>query len=127
MPWRLIISIFIFALFLAFITFNLENKCDISFGFFRITDVPVFLTVFASFALGLVCALPLVWHIKNGRKKKILNENMHKPDTHPQTTDLPKTNTSSEISSSEANDKIKNDAAKARERFLSGRSGNNND
>ena len=74
MPWRLIVFIVIFAVFLVFITFNLENKCDISFGFKVIPDVPVFVTVFSSFVLGIFCALPLILHIKKGFREK------HSPD-----------------------------------------------
>jgi phosphotransferase system glucose/maltose/N-acetylglucosamine-specific IIC component len=48
------------AVFLAFIAFNLDNKCDISFGFTKLQDVHVFLTIFVSFALGLLCTLPFV-------------------------------------------------------------------
>ena len=57
-PWRLIVFIVIFGIFLAFITFNLDNRCDINFGFAKIEGVPVFLTVFFSFILGLLCTLP---------------------------------------------------------------------
>ena len=70
MPWRFIILIVVFAVFLAFITFNLENKCDISFGFSKLSDVPVFITIFASFVLGFFCALPFIMHIKKKRKDK---------------------------------------------------------
>lgn len=69
MPWRLILFIVIFAVFLAFITFNLENRCDISFGFTEIENVPVFLTVFISFGLGLICALPVALHVVKKRKE----------------------------------------------------------
>jgi uncharacterized integral membrane protein len=65
--WRLIAFILIFALFLAFIVFNLENKCDISFGFKTLSEVPVFLTAFTSFALGLLSAVPFV--VGRNRKK----------------------------------------------------------
>jgi uncharacterized integral membrane protein len=61
---RLIVFIIIFAVFLTFITLNLENKCDIRFGFTTLNDVPVFLTVFISFIVGFVFALPLVFGIK---------------------------------------------------------------
>jgi uncharacterized integral membrane protein len=70
MPWRLISFIVILAIFLAFITFNLNNKCDISFGVKVVQEVPVFLTVFASFVLGLLVSLPLVI-----RRKKKVNKN----------------------------------------------------
>ncbi|MDR1858759.1 MAG: hypothetical protein LBQ69_04745 [Treponema sp.] len=59
MPWRLIQFIVIFVLFFFFIMFNLQNKCDISFGFTAIKDLPVFVTAFSSFIIGLLCALPL--------------------------------------------------------------------
>ncbi|MDR2070437.1 MAG: hypothetical protein LBP81_03330 [Treponema sp.] len=61
MPWRLIGFIVLFGILLVFITLNLGNTCNISLfpGFEPIKDVPVFLTVFCSFALGLLCAIPL--------------------------------------------------------------------
>jgi uncharacterized integral membrane protein len=66
MPWRLILFIIVFAVFLGFIAFNLGNTCDISFGFTSFKDVPVFFTVFSSFMLGMLCTLPVVF----GRKKR---------------------------------------------------------
>jgi len=72
MPWRLIIFIAVFAVILAFISFNLENenRCDISFGFAKLKEVPVFITIFTSFVLGLICAIPLVIHIKKRPEEK---------------------------------------------------------
>ena len=55
---RLVVIILIFALFIAFIVFNLENKSDVSFGFKTFEQIPVFLTAFSSFALGMLFALP---------------------------------------------------------------------
>lgn len=75
--WRLVVFIVVFAVFLVFITFNLENKCDISFGFTKIKDVPVFLTIFVSFIAGLFCALPLVMLIKHKKHKKEIPEKNH--------------------------------------------------
>ena len=71
MPWKLIVFILIFAVVLAFITFNLGNKCDISFGPGPLTikDVPVFLTVFISFILGLLSTLPFI--IKARKRKDV--------------------------------------------------------
>jgi uncharacterized integral membrane protein len=74
MPWRLIIAIVIFAVFLTFITFNLNNRCDISFGFTVLQNVPVFLTIFLSFALGLFCAFPLLLTLKKSKKEKLASE-----------------------------------------------------
>ena len=68
MPWRLIKFIIIFAILLIFILFNYQNKCDINFGFFKIEEAPVFLTVFISFFIGLLCIFPYIF--KNNKKKK---------------------------------------------------------
>jgi uncharacterized integral membrane protein len=70
MPWRLIAVIVIFAVFLAFVTFNLDNKCDVNFGVAKVSDVPVFLTIFISFILGLFFALPIGLTIRKKRKEK---------------------------------------------------------
>jgi uncharacterized integral membrane protein len=61
------------AVFLVFIGFNLENKCDISFGFTKLSDVPVFFTAFASFVLGLLASVPIAISIrlKKNRKQSI--------------------------------------------------------
>ena len=71
MPWRLIRIIVIVAVLLIFVFFNYENKCDISFGFFKIKEAPVFLTVFTSFFLGMLCSLPFIYirKKKSGGKK----------------------------------------------------------
>ena len=71
MPWRLIVFIVIFAIALTFITFNLGNRCDINFGFISFKDVPVFLTAFISFFLGMLCILPFIATAKIKRKDKI--------------------------------------------------------
>jgi uncharacterized integral membrane protein len=68
MPWRLIGFILIFALFVVFIAFNLNNKCDISFGFTKIEQAPVYLTAFSSFALGLILAVPFVISLRLKKK-----------------------------------------------------------
>jgi uncharacterized integral membrane protein len=58
MPWRLIGFILLLAVFLFFIVFNLDNTCDISFGFKEIPQVPVYLTALFSFVLGLLWVVP---------------------------------------------------------------------
>ena len=99
MPYRLIIAIVIFAVFMVFITFNLDNRCDINFGITKIEGVPVFITVFISFILGLFCTLPIAIHaMKKFRKHR--NSNSEKTYTAP------------------VNEKIKEDAARAREKFF---------
>jgi uncharacterized integral membrane protein len=61
MPWRLLGLAVLFAALLLFIGLNLNNRCDISFWFTQeavFKDVPVYLTVLASFILGLLCSIP---------------------------------------------------------------------
>ena len=57
---RLIVFILFFVFFLGFIVLNLENSCNISFGFTILEDVPVFLTALCSFVLGLLFTLPMI-------------------------------------------------------------------
>lgn len=68
MPWRLIGFIILFAFFLVFIGFNLENRCDISFGFFKLSQVPVYLTAFSTFVLGMLWAVPYIVSLRFKRK-----------------------------------------------------------
>jgi uncharacterized integral membrane protein len=68
MPWRLFGLIVIVGILLVFVGFNLNNTCAISFGFVSFTDVPVFLTIFVSFILGMLCSLPFII-FKTLRKK----------------------------------------------------------
>ena len=72
MPWRLIVIIAIFAVLLGFIGFNLTNTCDISLGFKTFHGVPVYLTVFVSFMLGMVSSLPFfIFGILKKKKPKM--------------------------------------------------------
>ena len=74
---RLIFFILIFAIFMAFIVLNLEHKTDISFGLITFEDIPVFLSILASFALGMLFAIPLAFSLsrKNKKKAEIQNAN----------------------------------------------------
>ncbi|MDR2518680.1 MAG: hypothetical protein LBD13_04620 [Spirochaetaceae bacterium] len=72
MPWRLVGFFFVFLVFLVFILSNLENKCDISFinPQWILKDVPVFITVFGSFLLGMLCSIPLIIAARFKKNKK---------------------------------------------------------
>jgi hypothetical protein len=116
MPWRLILFAGVFALFLLFIGFNLGPKyeCDINFGFTILPEVPVFFTIFVSFAFGFICATPLLLYIKN-KKKAVTSKKDRK-----QTDDTP---SPPALTDAEIDEKIKQDMASARERFLANRGG----
>ena len=66
MPIKLIGTIILLILVTIFAGVNLDNKCDITFVFYTFRDVPVFMTVIISFAVGLVLMLPFTF----GRRKK---------------------------------------------------------
>ena len=70
MPLRLIGFIIIFGVFLIFVVFNMGNKCDINFGFTSFKDVPIFLSVFSSFILGMLCSLPFMLVSRAKKKNK---------------------------------------------------------
>ena len=76
MPKRLIQIIIIFTIILLFIVFNLDNKCNISIIFKNIEQVPVFLVVFFSFILGMLCTFPF-FIIHNLRKKREIENKKH--------------------------------------------------
>ena len=73
MPWRLLGFIFFLGIVLVFSVSNRKNVCDISLGFATLKDVPVYLTVFASFLFGLVCSLPYAVsaYLRLRREKKL--------------------------------------------------------
>jgi uncharacterized integral membrane protein len=72
MPWRLIGVIAISVILLLFIGFNIgeSHSCDLSLGFHTFPNVPVFLTVFISFMLGMLFSLPFIFLKKNPKKEK---------------------------------------------------------
>ena len=75
MPWKLIVFLLIMTVFVVFAGFNLENKADISFGFGSIKEVPVFISIFFSFILGILVSSPFFITQKKKIKNK-LNQQM---------------------------------------------------
>jgi len=58
MPWQLIRFIAVFTVFLLFIIANLGNRSNVNLGFVSFQDVPVFITAFCAFALGMALTIP---------------------------------------------------------------------
>jgi len=116
MPWRLIIMIIVFAVFLVFITFNLDNRHNISFGFTELTDVPIFITIFVSFVMGLLFSIPLFFLILRRYRKK-----HHNPNT--EANESPEPLQPEQTVTIEPDEKIKNDATEAKKRFFAKRLG----
>jgi uncharacterized integral membrane protein len=69
MPWKLLGFIVFFGILLVFIGLNLGNSCDISFGFTTVKAVPIYLTGFSAFVLGLLCAIPLMISLRFKKNK----------------------------------------------------------
>jgi hypothetical protein len=72
MPWRLIGCVVILIIVLGFIGFNLENRCDISFGprgLLTLSQVPVYFTAFTAFVLGMLCSIPLAVSLRIKKSK----------------------------------------------------------
>jgi len=113
MPWRLILFIIIFAVFLAFITINLDNRCNINIGFAKFEEVPIFLTVFISFFLGLICSTPLFLHLRKKNKFSFSRKEKKQFDEPYSAAPI----------DAATEEKIKQDAASAKERFLANRGG----
>jgi len=66
--WRLLAFILICVAFLVFMVFNLDNTSEISFGLITFDRIPIFLTAFSSFVLGMLFAVPFV--LSFGKKPK---------------------------------------------------------
>lgn len=69
MPWRLVFFIIILGFVVIFAGFNITNASDISFGFYTAIDVPIFISLFFAFAVGVVVMMPFaVGKIRQKRK-----------------------------------------------------------
>ena len=77
---RIIVFIVIFAVFICFMILNLDNKCDISFGFTELSDIPIFLSALSSFTLGMLVTIPMLLTRRKGRKKDELKKPSKKTD-----------------------------------------------
>ena len=94
---RLICFLIIFAIFLAFIGFNLENNCDVNFGFYIFTNIPIYITALVSFFLGMLCTIPILIGVKEkkdgkpGKAKPVKHKKKNK-SSDSQLEELPKEN-----------------------------------
>ena len=68
MPVKLIGTIILLILVTIFAGINIDNKCIIDFGFYKTPELPVFITVIASFVLGLIVMFPFTLGRKKSKK-----------------------------------------------------------
>ena len=78
-PWKMIFFLVILAFVVFFAGFNITNVSDISFGFYTIKDVPIFISLFIAFAAGVVVMLPFCL-TKKRKKPKIPSGNAEELD-----------------------------------------------
>ena len=71
-PTKLIIFLVILGLVVFFIGANLSNVSDISFWFIKFEDVPIFISLFIAFAVGIVVMIPFAFFRGKKRKKEPL-------------------------------------------------------
>ena len=64
-----------------FVGFNLDNQCDINFGFYKFSQVPVFMTILFSFVAGVVIMMPFTFGRKKRKNIKTLNRKKLKTPT----------------------------------------------
>jgi uncharacterized integral membrane protein len=58
MPWRLVTFLIVLTIVVLFAGFNITNVADISFGFYTLKNVPVFVSLFVAFLFGTFLVLP---------------------------------------------------------------------
>ncbi|MFP4432449.1 MAG: hypothetical protein ACOCW6_10580 [Spirochaetota bacterium] len=83
MPWKLFFVILLLGLVVTFVGLNAQNSTDISFGFTTLSDIPIYISLFSAFFIGVLITLPFTFRRrsksnkepkepkqKRGRKKK---------------------------------------------------------
>lgn len=70
MPWRLVIFLIVLTIVVLFAGFNITNQADISFGFYTLKNVPVFVSLFVAFLLGTFLVLPFAVRRRKAKAKQ---------------------------------------------------------
>ncbi len=70
MPWKLLFYLVLLGVILAFVGLNLGNTTDISLGFIVFEDVPVFMSLFVAFFLGVAVTVPVVMQSSSRKTKE---------------------------------------------------------
>lgn len=78
MPWKLLFYLVLIGVILVFVGLNLTNTSDISLGFVTFEDVPVFLSLFAAFAIGVGVAIPYAVQASSRKTKARTEKRMER-------------------------------------------------
>lgn len=70
MVGKLIVLIATLVIFVFYVGFNLDNRCDIWLFVKTYKNVPVFMNSLISFAFGILCSLPLVFVGRINRRRR---------------------------------------------------------
>jgi uncharacterized integral membrane protein len=79
MPWKFVTVLVIVGIVLLFVAFNVNNTSDISFGFYKAEEVPIFLSLFIAFFLGFLVTLPFALS-SSSRKTKASLQKQHQKE-----------------------------------------------
>lgn len=74
MPVKLIVFLISMSIFVIFTGLNVNNKADISFGFAVIKNVPIFITIFFAFLMGVLAVSPFFLTQKFKIRKKLYDQ-----------------------------------------------------
>lgn len=74
MPWKLISFIICIVLVTVFVGFNLDNRCNVSFGFVQFENVPIFLSLAAAFILGVLVVFPFTIGKKRSKNSSMASK-----------------------------------------------------
>jgi uncharacterized integral membrane protein len=70
MPWKLFFVVILLGLVVTFAGLNAQNSTDISFGFTTLADVPIFMSLFSAFFVGVLITLPFTFRRRSKSKKE---------------------------------------------------------
>ncbi len=68
MPWKLLFYLVVLSVVVLFAGVNIRNVSDVSVGFHTFEDIPIFVSLFAAFFLGVLVTLPFTY-VKYLRKR----------------------------------------------------------
>jgi len=88
-PWKMIFFLVVLAVVVFFAGFNITNVSDISFGFHKFVDVPIFVSLSIAFIAGALIMLPFMAKSRHTKKEKSTLQRKAKTSLDEEIPDLP--------------------------------------